>query len=407
MSLDPRKIREQYPSLGSGAVFFDNPGGTQVPDQVIARMTAYLRSSNANRGGAFETSRETDRIIRRSRAAMADFLGAGSPDEIVFGPNMTSLTLNLARSMAEILQPEDEIIVTRLDHDANIAPWLQAARSSGAQVRWLDFDIETGQLRVDDLAQLLGPRTRLVAVGYASNALGTVNPIEEIIELARDAGAWTYVDAVQYAPHAPIDVQSLDCDFLVVSAYKFFGPHLGALYGKQAHLERLPAFKVRPAPDRPPGKFETGTQNHEGIAGTLGALEYLAGLTSADDPPADMRGALRRSMQAIQEYESGLTARLLAILESIPAVTIFGQPDRRVPTVSCRVASISPRELAAYLGDQDIYVWDGNFYALSVTERLELEDQGGLLRIGLAHYNTLAELDRFETALLGAIEALD
>lgn len=406
MSLDPPAIRKHFPSLGSGALFFDNPGGTQVPERVIARMSDYLRSSNSNRGGAFQTSVETDRIIGQSRAAMADFLGAGSPNEIVFGPNMTSLTLNIARSMAETLQPQDEIIITRLDHDANIAPWLQAARASGAQVRWLDFDVEKGQLRVDQLAELLGPKTRLVAVGYASNALGTVNPIQEIIEMAHAVGAWSYVDAVQYAPHAPIDVQSLDCDFLVVSAYKFFGPHLGVLYGKRAHLESLPAFKVRPASDQPPGKFETGTQNHEGIAGTLGALEYLAGHSGAQDPTADLRASLRRSMQAIQQYEIELTARLLAILESIPALTIFGQPDHRVPTISCRVANISPRELASALGARDIYVWDGNFYALSVTERLGIEDQGGLLRIGLAHYNTLDELDRFETQLLDVIDAL-
>lgn len=406
MSLDPLAIRKHFPSLDSGALFFDNPGGTQVPDRVIARMSDYLRTSNANRGGAFRTSRASDRLIGQSRAAMADFLGAGSPDEIVFGPNMTSLTLNLARSMAETLQPQDEIIVTRLDHDANIAPWIQAAQASGAQVRWLDFDVETGQLRVDQLAELLGPKTRLVAVGYASNALGTVNPIEEIVERAHAFGAWTYVDAVQYAPHAPIDVQSLDCDFLVVSAYKFFGPHLGVLYGKRAHLESLPAFKVRPASDQPPGKFETGTQNHEGIAGTLGALEYLAEVSDTHDPAADLRASLRRSMHAIQQYEGELTARLLAILESIPALTIFGQPDHRVPTISCRVADTSPRELASALGDRDIYVWDGNFYALSVTERLGIEDQGGLLRIGLAHYNTLDELDRFETQLRDAIDAL-
>lgn len=406
MSLNPGAIRKHFPALDSGALFFDNPGGTQVPERVIARISDYLRTSNSNRGGAFQTSRETDRIIGQSRAAMADFLGAGSPDEIVFGPNMTSLTLNIARSMAETLQPQDEIIITRLDHDANIAPWLQAARASGAQVRWLDFDVETGQLRVDQLAELLGRKTRLVAVGFASNALGTVNPIEEIIEMAHNVGAWTYVDAVQYAPHAPIDVQSLGCDFLVVSAYKFFGPHLGVLYGKRAHLESLPAFKVRPASDQAPGKFETGTQNHEGIAGTLGTLEYLAEVSGAHDTSADLRASLRRSMQAIQQYEGELTARLLAILESVPALTIFGQPDHRVPTVSCRVANTSPRALASALGDRDIYVWDGNFYALSVTERLGIEDQGGLLRIGLAHYNTLDELDRFETQLLDAIDAL-
>lgn len=415
MAMDPTNIRAQFPALQSGAVFFDNPGGTQVPMRVIARMSDYLSSNNANRGGAFRTSQETDKMIAAARSAVADFLGAGSAQEIVFGPNMTSLTFNLARCIAEILEPDDEIIVTRLDHDANIAPWVQAAEASRARVRWLDFDVETGQLKLDHLSRLINPKTRLVAFGYASNALGTVNPVEEIVQMAKQVGAATYVDAVQYAPHGPIDVRQLGCDFLVVSAYKFYGPHVGALYGKSEWLDRLPAFKVRPASDRPPSKFETGTQNHEGIAGALGAIEYLADFAGPapegppqvpDRPDAGRKQALHRAMLAVQAYESTLTERLVDRLQSIPAVRLVGTPNRRVPTVSCRMGDIAPRRIAEYLGRRGIYVWDGNFYAISVTERLGLEESGGLLRIGLAHYNTSEEIERLEGALSSAVGEL-
>ncbi len=411
MTLDPEPLRACFPALMSGAVFFDNPGGTQVPQHVVDRMTDYLLHTNANHGGAFPTSRESDAVIDRAHAAVAAFFNAASPDEIVFGPNMTSLTFSISRALARELQPGDELIVTRLDHDANISPWLLAAEDRGCTVRWLDFDVETCTLEMAQLEALLSKRTRIVAVGYASNAVGTVNPVREIVQAAHNAGALCYVDAVQFAPHGVIDVQDLDCDFLVASAYKFFGPHVGALYGKTEHLDRLQAYKVRPAPAQPPGKFETGTQNHEGLAGTLGALEYLAWAgappaTRAADPAGaePTRSALKASMHDIAGYERGLAAYLLDGLASLARVRVFGLTeavdlDRRVPTVSIRITGIPPRTAAEALADQAIYVWDGNFYALAVTERLGVEPEGGLLRIGLAHYNTRAEIDRLVHAL--------
>jgi cysteine desulfurase family protein (TIGR01976 family) len=406
MSIQPAEVRRQFPALDRDVIFFDNPGGTQVPNQVIDRMVAYLRESNANHGGAFETSRRSDEIIHETRQAMAVFLNASEPDEVIFGPNMTSLTFNLSRSLAHELQPDDEIIVTRLDHDANISPWLKIAHEHGVQIRWLDFDVEDCTLRLDQFDDLLSERTRLVAVGYASNAVGTINPVAEIIRRAREAGALTYIDAVQYAPHGPIDVQALDCDFLVVSAYKFFGPHTGALYGRRALLERLNAYRVRPAPSEPPGKFETGTQNHEGLAGTLGALEYLSelGRSLKRAPQATRRSDLTTAMQAIQTYELDLSKHLLDTLQAVPGLHIWGLQDeaalsQRVPTVSFTMQGHSPRAIATYLGERDIYTWDGNYYALAVTQRLGVEEQGGMLRVGLAHYNTLDEIDRLGAAL--------
>jgi cysteine desulfurase family protein (TIGR01976 family) len=406
MRLDSDLVRRQFPALSSGAVFFDNPGGTQVPQHVVDRMTEYLLHTNANHGGAFRTSRDSDAVLDQAHAAVAAMYNA-SPNEIVFGPNMTSLTFSISRALARRFQEGDEIVVTRLDHDANISPWLLAAEDRGCTVRWLDFDVETCTLDLAQLNDLLTDRTRLVAVGYASNAVGTVNPVAEIIRAAHDAGALCFVDAVQFAPHGLIDVQALDCDFLVSSAYKFFGPHVGALYGKAEHLESLQAYKVRPAPSEPPGKFETGTQNHEGLAGTLGALEYLAWVGAASGAPANAqpsREALSAAMGQIAEYERHLTAHLLETLGALPGVHVFGLTEaadlgRRVPTVSVRIQGVTPRAAAEALADEDIYVWNGNFYALAVTERLGVEAEGGLLRIGLAHYNTLDEIDHLGQAL--------
>lgn len=418
MPINAEQIRKAFPALQRKAIFFDNPGGTQVPQQVIDRVASYLRDTNANHGGAFETSQRSDEIIDQARLAMADFLNAQTPEEIVFGPNMTSLTFNLGRSLAHEFQPGDEIIVTRLDHDANISPWLKAAEEHGAAVRWLDFDVEDCTLRLDQFDQLLSGRTRLVAVGYASNAVGTINPVKELIQRAQEAGALTYIDAVQYAPHGPIDVQDLNCDFLVVSAYKFFGPHVGALYGRHELLERLPAYRVRPAPSKPPGKFETGTQNHEGLAGTLGAIEYLTelgrsvDLASGHEPAGTVPGRrsdLHRAMRAIQIYERGLSEKLLNTLAEVPGLQIWGLQSRdtledRVPTVSFTLQGHDPRSIATYLGERDIYTWDGNYYALAVTERLGLEDQGGMLRVGLAHYNTFEEIEHLGEALHTLVE---
>jgi cysteine desulfurase family protein (TIGR01976 family) len=406
MQIQPERVRKQFPALDRDVIFFDNPGGTQVPNQVIDRMVTYLRETNANHGGAFETSQQSDQLIHDARQAVADFLNAAGPEEVVFGPNMTSLTFNLSRSLAHEIQAGDEIIVTRLDHDANISPWLRIADERGAVVRWLDFDVEDCTLRLDQFDQLLSDRTHLVAVGYASNAVGTINPVQEIIRRSHEKGALTYIDAVQYAPHGPIDVQELDCDFLVASAYKFFGPHVGALYGKHSLLESLDAYRVRPAPSEPPGKFETGTQNHEGIAGTLGAIEYLAKLGKSLDPDSapDQRANLKRAMLAIQAYELNLSEKLLQTLREVPGLRIWGLQDQttltqRVPTVSFTMQDHNPRAIATFLGEQNIYTWDGNYYALAVTERLGLEAQGGMLRVGLAHYNTEAEIERLGVAL--------
>ncbi len=275
MPLDIHRIREQFPALDRPAIFFDNPGGTQIAKQSLERINQYLLESNANHEGAFETSKKSDAILDEAHKAMADFYNAGSPDEIVFGNNMTTLTLHISRSISRDWNEKDEIVVTRLDHDANVTPWLLAAQDQGVKVRWVDFDVEDGTLNLDEMQKALKRKPRLLAVGYASNSLGTINPLARILRMAREAGTLTYVDAVQYAPHGPIDVQKLGCDFLVSSSYKFFGPHAGILYGRQELLEKLFAYKVRPATDRIPGKFETGTQNHEGIAGVLGAVEYF------------------------------------------------------------------------------------------------------------------------------------
>src|SRR5512135_110045 len=275
MTLDPSAVRSQFPALNRPAIFFDNPGGTQIARQSLDRINQYLLENNANHEGAFATSKASDAILDEAHAAMADFYNAASPDEIVFGNNMTTLTLHISRSISREWKAGDEIVVTRLDHDANVTPWVLAAQDKGVKVNWVDFDVEDGTLKLEDLQRFLERKPRLLAVGYASNSLGTINPVEKIIQMAHDAGTLVYIDAVQYAPHGPIDVQKLDCDFLISSAYKFFGTHAGILYGKREYLERLFAYKVRPATDLLPGKFETGTQNHEGIAGVLGAIEYF------------------------------------------------------------------------------------------------------------------------------------
>jgi cysteine desulfurase family protein (TIGR01976 family) len=413
MNFKPQEIRSEFPGLASGAIFLDNPAGTQVPQNVIDRMVQYLRESNANHGGAFKTSQVSDALIDETRQALAEFINAASPNEIIFGPSMTGITLHMSRSIAKWLNPGDEIIVTRLDHDANITPWTIIAEERGCKVRWLDFDVEDFTLKVEQYADLLSERTRLVCIGYASNALGTINPVVKMAHMAREAGALSFIDAVQYAPHGPIDVQSLGCDFLVMSAYKFFGPHVGIMYGKKEHLEALPAYKVRPAPDHIPDRFETGTKNHEGIAGTLGAIEYLAeiGTRFGDCPDIKETGriprktALRCAMRAIQSYEKSLSARLIRTLSQIPGLTIWGitdedRLDERVPTLAFTMEGHSPLEIATYLGKKGIYTWNGNYYALAVTDRLGLEGSGGMLRVGPVHYNTVDEIDKLGEALL-------
>ena len=413
MTIDIEAIRNQFPALSREAVFLDNPGGTQIARQSIKRMVDYLEYHNANHGGAFATSRESDAILEEAHAAAADFVNAKRPEEIVFGANMTSLTLHISRSIAREWQPGDKIVVTRLDHDANISPWLLAAQDRGCEISWIDFDPEDGTLKLDEMEAALAEKPRLVAVGYASNALGTINPVKQITEMAHQEGALVYIDAVQYAPHGPIDVQQIGCDFLVASAYKFFGPHEGFLYGRYDLLDRLLAYKVRPAPNEPPGKFETGTQNHEGIAGLLGALEYLEWVGSSfGDVYAEKYSGLysgrslrlKQGMAAIRAYEYDISRKLLEGLETLPGVKVYGitnlrQLEHRVPTVSFTLEGQHPAEVARKLADENIYVWDGNYYALAVTERLGLEDSGGMVRVGPVHYNTVDEIIRFQEAM--------
>jgi cysteine desulfurase family protein (TIGR01976 family) len=412
MSLNPDLIRQQFPSLQRKDVFFDNPGGTQIARHSLERMQRYLLECNANHEGAFRTSLDSDVVLHEARVAMAEFLNASSPDEIVFGNNMTTLTFNMARALAARLAPGDEIVVTRLDHDANISPWLLTAEDRGCKLTWIDFDVEDGTLKVEEFARAMERKPKIVAFGYASNALGTINPARRLAELARLAGAIVYVDAVQYAPHGPIDVRELDCDFLVCSAYKFFGPHAGALYGRLDLLNELRPYKVRPASDAAPHKFETGTQNHEGIAGILGAIEYLEWLGGQFGDSKDWRESsfsgrrlvLKRAMTAIRSYELELSRALIEAVESAPGTRIYGITDprrleERVPTVSFTMEGIAPRRLAERLAEEGFYAWDGNYYALAVTQRLGLEDHGGMLRVGAVHYNTLDEVHHLRDAL--------
>lgn len=416
-ALDLSSYRRYFPSLaqvvnGKQAVYFDNPGGTQVAQQVIDAMVSYFREANANTHGAFLTSKRTDLVIASARSAMADFLHAASPDEIVFGPNMTTLTFAFSRAFGKTLQPGDEIVVTVLDHDANVAPWL-ALQERGVVIRTVDVHPENVTLDMEDMRAKITGRTRLIAIGYASNAVGTINDVATIIRWAREVGALTWIDAVQYAPHGPIDVQMLDVDFLVCSSYKFFGPHLGILYGKIEHLEKFPAYKVRPASDKAPDRWETGTQNHEGLAGLVGVMDYLALLgreystrysnaLDADSRTASYTGRQRElkiAMQAIMDYERGLSAQLLTGLREIKGIQVYGITDQqqlawRVPTIACNIEGHSPRELAEQLASSGVFAWDGNYYALGIMERLGLEEKGGALRLGMAHYNTLNEIDR-------------
>ena len=399
---DVDALRAEFPALrreqdGRPVAFLDGPGGTQVPQRVIDAVAGYLADTNANHGGAFATSQASDAIVSDAHAAVADLLGAGSPDEIKFGYNMSTLTLHIGRSIGATLDPGDEIVVTTLDHEANVSTWEAMAADRGLTVRKVDIRDDDVTLDLEDLESKLSANTKLVAVGYASNAVGTINPVREIVARAHEVGALTYVDAVAYAPHGPIDVRALDTDFLVCSVYKWFGPHLGALYGKAEILDSLPAFKVRPAHDR----FETGTANFESIAGTLAATDYLrdVGRRFGDPSGSSRREELVAGLQAIAGYERALVTRLIEGLEQIPDLTIHGITDRarfdeRVPTVSVSIDGVDPRTAADTLGRQGVFVWDGDFYATGLIERLGKADTGGVLRIGLVHYNTAEEVDR-------------
>ena len=442
LSLDLKWIRAQFPALtkeinGQPAIFFDGPGGTQIPSSVIDAMSDYLVSSNANVHGAFPTSMQTDELIASARSASADFLGC-SPDEILFGANMTSLTFTLSRAISRAWQRGDEIIVTRLDHYANVSPW-KALEEKGVVIRFVDIDQEDCTLNMNHLENLLNERTRLVAVGYASNAVGTINDVATVVRLAHAVGALVFVDAVHYAPHGLIDVRSLDCDFLVCSVYKFFGPHVGILYGKREHLAHFRPYKVKPASDEVPWRWETGTQNHEGLAGLVAAINYLAKLgchicssvkgewdslttetennkeklfrpnhlsTSVaqelkltENPYSSRRAAITAAMIAISQYERELCEELVKGMLQIPRLTVYGiteasRFDWRTPTIGLRVLGQTPHSFAKQLGERGIFTWHGNFYALGLTEMLGVESKGGLVRIGLVHYNTVDEIHR-------------
>jgi cysteine desulfurase family protein (TIGR01976 family) len=440
-ALDLTHIRSQFPSLaqtvnGHPAAFLDGPGGTQVPQRVIDAISDYLRHDNSNTGGAYATGRRTDAMIASARAAMADFLHCGA-DEVVFGQNMTSLTHAMSRAIGRELKPGDEILVTRLDHDANVSPWLQMAEDRGVTVRWAEIHDEDCTLDIADLASKINEKTKLVAVGYASNAVGTINPVKEIVRLAHAAGALAYIDAVHYAPHGLIDVAALDCDFLVCSTYKFFGPHMGVLFGKREHLTRLRPYKVRPNSEAIPFRWEWGTLNHECIAGITACVEYIADIgrrALESCPPSfekregwgslasvssnektrpqmgvksDRRHAIEAAYEVTHEHERALLQRLMAGLQRIPGTKVYGITDparfnERCSTIAVRIEGHTPLELATKLGDRGFFTWDGNYYALNLTEHLGVEKSGGFLRIGLVHYNTHDEVDR----LLGALREI-
>jgi cysteine desulfurase family protein (TIGR01976 family) len=381
VAFDIAAVRAQFPALATETAFFDGPGGTQVPQSVIDAMADSLRDANANVGGPFETSRRVDAVLEAGHEAAARFLGA-SPEEIGFGQNMTTLNFALTRALGRELQAGDEIVVTRLDHDGNVAPWLELARDLGLLVRRADFNVEDGTLDLDDMAAQLSGKTRVLAFPWASNALGTVIPVRRIADMAHEAGALAWVDAVHYAPHGPIDVAEVGADVLICSPYKFFGPHLGLFFGRGELLERWRPYKVRPAADKPVGhRFETGTLSHEAIAGTTAAVEYLEIL----------------GWDAIQAHERDLGKRFLAGLPE--PFRVHGAPtmDARVPTFSITHPQRTPDELAAALGEQGMATWPGNFYAVEVMERLGLPE--GTLRIGFVHYNTAEEVERLLAAL--------
>ncbi|MFK7734754.1 MAG: cysteine desulfurase-like protein [Pirellulaceae bacterium] len=401
-----QQLRKEFPALsrkasGREAVFFDGPAGTQVPNRVIGAISSYLSNCNANGHGEFATSRESDAGLESAHQAAADFVGADDPDCIAFGSNMTTLTLALARSFARIWKPGDEIVLSGIEHDANFTPWHQAAEDSGATIHVIDVRSEDCTLDMDDFKAKLNERTKFVAVGCASNAAGTVNPVAEICAEAKKVGALTFLDAVHYAPHDAIDVKKFDCDFLACSAYKFFGPHIGILWGRRELLESMEPYKLRPSPNALPGRWMTGTQNHECIMGTKACIEYIAGIGRmlAGDAELGRRRSLEVAFEGIRRYESGLCDRLLDGLAELPEIKVWGITDaadrgQRFPTVSITHSKFKSQELAKLLGEKGIFVWHGNYYALPLTERIGVEPDG-MVRIGLVHYNTREEVDYF------------
>jgi len=413
MTFDLDAIRSQFPALsvnddGVARVYFDNPAGTQVPRSVVERMSDCMLGASANLGGYFRTSDLAGEIVADAQAAMADFLNAPSADEIVFGQNMTSLTFHLSRSIGRHFSAGDEIVLSRMDHDANVEPWVLMARDHGLVVRWLPFDTQAFEIDLAKLDDVLTDRTRLVCIGGASNLTGTINDVENICRKARDAGAWTFVDGVQSAPHVVTDVQAIGCDFFVCSAYKFFGPHQGILWGKRDVLERLEPYKVKPAPDTIPWSFAPGTASHEGLAGTAAAIDYLARIgASTTDSVADRKAGLARGMQVMFDYEQELSSHLVSGLQTLPGVTVQGitaaeRMNWRVPTVAFTHASVLPAVIAKTLAERNIFVWSGHNYAVEAAGALGILESGGAVRVGPVHYNSIAEID----ILLAALEPI-
>lgn len=396
-------IRPQFPSLarninGKPAVYLDGPAGTQVPQRVVDCIANNMLHHNANRSGQFASSREVDEQMSHSHRVFADFLGAASPDSIAFGPNMTSLTLQFSRALAKEWKPGDRILVSSLDHDANFTPWVLAARDAGVEVKAIGVRTSDATLDMNSLSGLLTERTRLVAVTAASNAVGSLTAIREIANQVHAVGAELFVDAVHLAPHRSIDVTELDCDFLVCSAYKFFGPHIGVLYGRSARMQELTPYKLRPAPDSLPGKWMTGTQNHACIAGAAAAVDYIASLSPIPDNGLNRRLRILDAMKSIAEYETQLVERLIRGLAGIPGIRTFGiteshRMSERAPTVSFQVDGQKSIDVARYLGENGVFAWHGNYYALPLTLALGTEPDG-MVRLGCMHYNTPEEIDR-------------
>lgn len=392
------RIREQFPALRNPYVYLDGPAGSQVPQIVIDAIGQYLVKTNANHGGHFPTSAASDGMLAEAHRAAADLLGTDDPGTVAFGANMTTLTFALSRSLGRTWKPGDEVIVTQIDHDANVTPWTLAARDAGATVRTVRIRPDDCTLDLDDMRSKFSARTRLVAVSCASNAVGTINPVKEIVGMARGVGALVFLDAVHYAPHCLIDVPDWGCDFLACSAYKFFGPHVGILWGQRKLMESLEAYKLRPPPNTLPDKWMTGTQNHECIAGVLAAINYLAALGRDAGAAPTRRHAIRHAYHAIKTYEQSLTRHFLKRLQSLPQFRLWGisdpsRLDDRVATFALTHRTKAASELASHLGERGICSWHGNYYALNLTQALGLEPHG-MLRIGLLHYNTTAEIDR-------------
>ena len=406
--VDLSHVRSRFPALsreqdGRPVVFVDAPGGSHVPETVIQAIGGYLRSSNANTHGAFATSEETDLVIAEAHRAAADLLHA-DPDEVAFGPNSTTLLLAFSRSVARTLEPGDEVVITRFDHDANVRPWILAAEDAGASVRWVDLRDEDVTLDVASLEAALSGRTKVVAFSLASNAVGSVTPAADLVRLIRERApeALVCVDGVHVAQHRSVNVHSIGADVAVCSPYKIFGPHLGIMFGRRELLTSLRPYKLRPASDEIPYRWETGTQNHEGFAGFVAAMDYLAGLTQAAGSRRDrIESAFR---DAIVPWEAELSRRFLDGVVSLTHVRLFGiahaaRVDERTPTFAVRVEEQHPLETAKGLAERGIYVWDGHYYAIELMERLGLLETGGAVRIGFCHYNTPDEVDRVLEAL--------